>query len=60
MLLETHEDQWFDRKSARVKPRALADALIGFANAEGGIVAVGLSDGHVEGTERRRSRTEAT
>ncbi|MFL5817496.1 MAG: ATP-binding protein [Conexibacter sp.] len=50
-LLETAEDQWFDRKSARIKPRALADALIGFANAEGGIVAVGLSDGRIEGTD---------
>ncbi|HEX7290865.1 MAG TPA: ATP-binding protein [Conexibacter sp.] len=50
-LLETLEDQWFDRKSARVKPRALADTLIGFANAEGGIVAVGLSEGRVEGTD---------
>jgi ATP-dependent DNA helicase RecG len=51
-LLETHENQWFDRKSARVKPRALADTLIGFANAEGGIVVVGLSDGRIEGTDR--------
>lgn len=51
-LLETQENQWFDRKSARVRPRALADTLIGFANAEGGIVAVGLSDGRVEGIDR--------
>ena len=50
-LLGIHEDQWFDRKSARIKPRSLADALIGFANAEGGIVVVGgLSAGRVEGT----------
>lgn len=51
-LLGIHEDQWFDRKSARIKPRSLADALIGFANAEGGIVVVGLSAGRVEGTDR--------
>src|SRR5437868_8913803 len=50
-LLETGEDQWFDRKSARIKPRALADALVGFANAEGGIVVIGLSDGRIEGTD---------
>jgi ATP-dependent DNA helicase RecG len=50
-LLAADEDQWFDRKSARVKPRALADTLIGFANADGGIVVVGLSDGRVEGTD---------
>jgi ATP-dependent DNA helicase RecG len=48
-LLDAREDQWFDRKSARVKARSLADVLIGFANADGGIVAVGLSAGRVEG-----------
>jgi ATP-dependent DNA helicase RecG len=50
-LLAADEDQWFDRKSARIKPRALADALIAFANADGGVVVVGLSDGRVEGTD---------
>lgn len=50
-LLAVHEDQWFDRKSTRVKARAVADALIGFANADGGIIVVGFSDGHVEGTD---------
>jgi ATP-dependent DNA helicase RecG len=51
-LVEADEDQWFDRKSARVKARALGDALIGFANADGGIVVVGISDGRIEGTDR--------
>lgn len=51
-LLSADEDQWFDRKSARIQPRTLADVLIGFANADGGIVVVGLSDGRVEGTDR--------
>jgi ATP-dependent DNA helicase RecG len=51
-LLAALEDQWFDRKSARIKPRALGDAIVGFANAEGGIVVVGLSDGRVEGTDK--------
>src|SRR5215217_3848020 len=50
-LLAADEDQWFDRKSARIKPRALADALIAFANADGGVIVVGLSDGGVEGTD---------
>jgi ATP-dependent DNA helicase RecG len=58
-LLSLDEDQWFDRKSARVKPRALADAIIGFANAEGGVIVVGLSDGRVEGTDKLgRARNE--
>jgi ATP-dependent DNA helicase RecG len=51
-LLAAHEDQWFDRKSARVKARALADTFIGFANADGGMVVIGLSGGRVEGTDR--------
>jgi len=42
------EDQFFDRKSARVHPRDLAEALIGFANAEGGTVVIGLHDGRSE------------
>jgi ATP-dependent DNA helicase RecG len=40
-------DQWFDRKSARIEARKLAEALIGFANADGGTVVVGLHDGSV-------------
>jgi ATP-dependent DNA helicase RecG len=57
------EDQWLERKPSRIAPRDLANALIGFANADGGIVIVGLSDGEVEGTtgnlERRNSQFQA-
>ncbi|KQY23672.1 hypothetical protein ASD16_13475 [Cellulomonas sp. Root485] len=48
-LLAADEDQWFDRKSGRVTPAKLAPILVAFANAEGGVIAVGLSDGQVEG-----------
>lgn len=51
-LLRLPEDQWFERKSARIKPGALVDALVGFANADGGILVVGLHDGQVEGVSR--------
>jgi ATP-dependent DNA helicase RecG len=44
------EDQWFDRKSFRVAPRDLANVEIGMANADGGIIAIGIHDGVVEGT----------
>lgn len=47
-LLQLREDQWFERKSIRVAPRDFAKTLVGFANAEGGVVVVGLSDGRVE------------
>ena len=55
-LLSIPEDQWFERKSARVDPRKLAETLVGFANAEGGNVVLGLHDGKVEGIEGARSR----
>ena len=55
-LLLVQEDQWFERKSARIKARALADVLIGFANADGGTVVVGLSNGRVEGTDSLGAR----
>jgi ATP-dependent DNA helicase RecG len=45
------EDQWFDRKSFRVSPRELANVQIGLANADGGIIAVGIHDGKIEGTD---------
>jgi len=55
-LLALREDQWFDRKSARISPRDLADLLIGFANAEGGLAVVGLWGGNVEGIDRAGQR----
>ena len=42
----THEPEGvrFDVKSARIKPADLAEVLIAFANTEGGLVAIGVSD----------------
>lgn len=48
-LARLPEDQWFERKGARVQAKDLADVLIGLANAEGGTVVVGVSEGRVEG-----------
>lgn len=48
-LLILREDQWFDRKSARTSPVALAPVISGMANAEGGLIALGLHSGTVEG-----------
>jgi ATP-dependent DNA helicase RecG len=50
-LLKLSEGQWFDRKSARVAARDLADAMIALANAEGGIIVIGLWNGRVEGID---------
>jgi len=50
------EDQWFERKSARVQAKDVAVALIGMANAEGGTVVIGLHGGAVEGVRRSGRR----
>lgn len=48
-LLALPEDQWFDRASVRVLPKDLGAPLAAFANAEGGVIVIGLHDGRVEG-----------
>ena len=50
-LARTPENQWFERKSIRIAPKDFAKAIIGMANAEGGRVAVGLSEKWIEGTD---------
>jgi ATP-dependent DNA helicase RecG len=50
------EDQWFDRKSNRVQPRQLADVMAAFANAEGGVIAIGFRGDRVEGVDDSRNR----
>lgn len=50
-LLTLAEGQWFDRKSARIEPRKLAENIVAFANADGGTIVVGLSGGKVEGVD---------
>lgn len=62
-LLAIAEDQWFERKSGRIEPRRLAEALVGFAKADGGVIAVGLHNGAVDGTRaaaRRRNELMQT
>jgi ATP-dependent DNA helicase RecG len=48
-LLTRREDQWLERKSFRVAAPDLANSLIGFANADGGRLIVGVRDGKIEG-----------
>lgn len=56
LLRERPEDQWFDRKSSRTEPRALGELMAGFANADGGLIAMGLHKGTVEGVARAGTR----
>lgn len=58
-LSEIAKDQWFERKSARISARELANTLIGFGNADGGDVVVGLAGGKVEGTDGNAKRRNA-
>lgn len=48
-LLNSNEDQFFDRKSASIRISKLAEAMVGFANADGGLLAIGINDGKIEG-----------
>ena len=43
-VLANEERQIFDRKSIKIEPKALAVPLIAFANADGGTIAIGISD----------------
>lgn len=52
LLASLPEDQWFERKSGKVQARDLADYIIGFGNADGGVLVIGLRSGKVEGTDR--------
>jgi ATP-dependent DNA helicase RecG len=58
-LLALRESQWFERKSNRIAPVDLANQLIGFANADGGVLVIGLNDGVVEGASTAPGRLEA-
>lgn len=39
-----HENKYFDRKSAAIRPSDLAPHISGFANADGGTLVIGISD----------------
>jgi ATP-dependent DNA helicase RecG len=56
LLASLAEDQWFERKSSRIAPRALADSIIGMGNADGGLVVVGIHGGEVEGVDENPSK----
>ena len=38
------EDQTFDCKSIQIDPKALAVPIVAMANADGGVIAIGVSD----------------
>ena len=44
IVLSENENQWFDRKSQRIKPQRLAESLVALANADGGTLVIGAHD----------------
>jgi len=58
-LLVIHEDQWFERKSAKIAPKDLGPPLVAFANAEGGTIVIGLHNGKTEGTRAYKDKLNA-
>lgn len=52
-VLSMNEKQIFDRKSIQIKPVDLSDTICAFANADGGTIAIGISDKHrrIEGVD---------
>jgi ATP-dependent DNA helicase RecG len=59
LLLALTEDQWFDRKSARINAKDLGQHLSALANAEGGTLVLGLAKGAVEGCDRYPDQVNA-
>lgn len=53
LLLTEREGQWFDRKSGRTRGGQLAKTLIAFGNAEGGVIAIGIHNGKIEGAPEK-------
>jgi ATP-dependent DNA helicase RecG len=52
-LLGLPESQWFERKGGRISAKKAAETAIAFANAEGGVLVVGVSNGRVDGITPR-------
>ena len=43
-ITSRREDQTFDCKSIQIEPKALAITIVAFANADGGVIAISVSD----------------
>lgn len=57
LIASKPEDHWFERKGIRVEAAALANALVGFVNADGGTVLIGVEDdGTVTGVDANPDR----
>lgn len=56
-LSNEKEGQYLDRKSARIKPSDIARHIVAFANANGGVLAIGIEDnGEITGFNNKDSK----
>jgi len=57
-IISRKEDQTFDCKSIQIDPKALAVPIVAFANADGGVIAIGVSDKtrKIEGVDQHREK----
>lgn len=57
-VLAFEEMQIFDRKSVKIEPKTLVNSIVAFANADGGTIAIGISDKtkRIEGTDYEMQR----
>ena len=57
-IISRKEDQTFDCKSIQIEPKALDVPIVAFANADGGVIAIGVSDKirKIEGVDQRTER----
>ncbi|MBE6119324.1 MAG: ATP-dependent DNA helicase RecG [Erysipelotrichaceae bacterium] len=57
-LSNEKEGQYLDRKSARIKPSDIARHIVAFANANGGVLAIGIEDnGEITGFNNKDSKS---
>ncbi len=56
-ILTCNEGQSFDRKSIRIAPKDLAETIVAMANADGGTIAIGVTDRKrdIEGVARYKA-----
>lgn len=57
-IITRKEDQTFDCKSIQIDPKALAITIVAFANADGGDIAIGVSDKtrNIEGVDQHTEK----
>lgn len=55
-LIRINESQYFDRKSASIKINKLVEAIVAFANANGGIIAIGIDNGNITGIKSQGNK----